>query len=121
MLGYHPWCVLTLQARACSSDVPSPDVNRKPLYRDEKARRAGHSVPQRLALDATLVTRIKSFNTVVELLYESVGDINLFNLVGSCKCLWLYFAPHETDAKRCSLFSSFLFGFVPGQDNNMST
>lgn len=76
---------------------------------------------QRLALDATLVTRIKSFNTVVELLYESVGDIDLFNLVGSCKCLWLYFAPHETDAKRCSLFSSFLFGFVPGQDNNMST
>ncbi len=76
---------------------------------------------QRLALDTTLVTRKKSFDTKVELLYESVGDIDLFNLVGSCKCLWLYFAPHQIDAERCSLFSSFLFGFVPGQDSNIST
>ncbi len=42
---------------------------------------------QRLALDATLVTRKKSSDTEVELLNEFVGDIDLFNLVGSCKCL----------------------------------
>ncbi len=44
---------------------------------------------QRLALDATLVTRKKSSDTELELFDECAADMDLFNLIISCKCLWL--------------------------------